>query len=80
MLGDNETVGEVVTGRINTGDDTALCNMMTYNAARDWDDSVKRDDCDRYFDASSDGSFMAIGASIIGLVGRCVFTARTHLD
>ena len=64
MVGDNSTVGERVEGRVNNGEPTALCNMNTYNMKRDWEETEKRDDCDRYFDASSDANFFGVAASI----------------
>jgi hypothetical protein len=69
LLGDNATSGLVVKGRINNDSPTALCNMMIYNSARDWSNVDNRDDCDRYFDAASDASFMAIAAAIFGACG-----------
>ena len=69
MVGDNSTVGERVEGRVNNGEPTALCNMNTYNMKRDWEEAEKRDDCDRYFDASSDANFFGVAASIFGALG-----------
>lgn len=69
MLGDNSTVGETVQGRVNNGASTALCNMNTYNMKRDWEETEHRDDCDRYFDASSDANFFGVAAAIFGLFG-----------
>jgi len=69
LLGENRTVGETAAGRVNNGEPTALCDMMTYNMKRDWEETTARDDCDSYFDASSDANFMGVAAAIFGLLG-----------
>jgi len=65
----NSTHGVTMHGRINNDSPTALCNVLTYNAERDWNDQVERNDCDLYVDAADDGSTLGIAAAIIGGAG-----------